>query len=391
MNLLRVVAASLALAMTGVVMLPSSAADEPFDIYAIVSLAGPGAFGGHGISQSLAAAEQWVNRNGGIKGRPIHIVFEDDQTNPSVTVQLTNQLIAKQVPGFLGPTFGATCTAAMPLLTAGPVMYCFSNTIHPAGGSYVFAANPSTKDYTATLLRYVKAKGIKKLALITSTDSSGQDGERVALDDLKLPEFKDIQLVANEHFAVSDLTVTAQMSRIKAAGAEVIDAWTTGTPFGTVLRGISEAGWDGIVMTNGGNSSKTEMDQYAQIIPRQLIFSGPPLMASIAPAPRIRAARATFFDVMHQAGIASPDQIQAAAWDPVLILVDAFRHVGTNATPTQLRDYLLKVHDYAGINGIYDFGRGDQIGLDPKAAVVVRYDKPSGEFMAISKPGGTPL
>lgn len=58
------------------------------------------------------------------------------------------------------------------------MMYCLANVIHPPNGSYAFSANPSTKDFTATLFRYIKAKGIRKIALLTSTDSSGQPARR---------------------------------------------------------------------------------------------------------------------------------------------------------------------------------------------------------------------
>jgi hypothetical protein len=52
---------------------------------------------------------------------------------------------------------------------------------------------------------------------------------------------------------VSDLTVSAQVARIKAAGAEAVDVRVTGPPLGTALRALDEAGWRGIVMANGGN------------------------------------------------------------------------------------------------------------------------------------------
>jgi branched-chain amino acid transport system substrate-binding protein len=387
--------AALAIAALLLAALPTRAAEEPFEIYAMVSLTGPVAFAGRGIANMLAAGERYVNSRAGgngINGRPVHFVIQDDQSNPATAVQLANQIFAKRVAGIIGPAFGATCTAVLPIVnTNGPLSYCLSNTVHPTNGSYMFSANPSTKDFTAAIFRYAKAKGIKKLALLTSTDSSGQDGEAVALENLKTPEFRSLELVATEHFGVADLTVNAQMARIKASGAEAIDAWTTGTPFGTVLRSVSETGWDGILMTNAGNISKSQMDQYAQFIPRQLVFSGPPFMAiGIVPS-RLRVTRATFLDAMHQADIGTVDQIMTLGWDPMLIVIDAFRHVGTNATAAQLRDYILKLHDFAGVNGIYDFRRGDQRGLDPSSGVVVRWDKGSGEFVTIAKPGGAPF
>ena len=105
---------------------PSVAAD-PYDIYAILSLTGPIALIGGDQAVSLAAIEANVNKAGGIHGRPVHFVIEDDQSQPAVAVQLANQIIAKGVPVILGPTYVADCLAVAPLVREkGPVSYCFA-------------------------------------------------------------------------------------------------------------------------------------------------------------------------------------------------------------------------------------------------------------------------
>lgn len=382
---------ALVLALFAAAPVAGRGADEPYDLYAIVSLTGPAAFIGRGEQVTFGAVERMVNATGGIRGRPLHFVVQDDQSNPATAVQLATQVIAKKVPVFIGPGFGATCTAVLPLVQNGPVMYCLANVIHPPAGSFAFSANPSTKDFTAVGFRYLMARGVRKLALLTSTDASGQDGREVALEDLRLPEFRNLQLVADEQFAVGDLTVAAQVARIKAAGAQAVDAWTTGTPFGTVLRGVAESGWNGIVMTNGAQQSRAQMDQYAQFLPAQLIICTAPVYA-IGPVPAaVRLARATWLDALHQVGVGDPDLSDFVAWDPSLILVHELRKLGTSLTAAQLRDDLEQLHGFAGANGMYDFRTGDQRGIDPRASVVVTWDRTKHEFPTISKPGGLPL
>ncbi|MBV8489429.1 MAG: ABC transporter substrate-binding protein [Candidatus Eremiobacteraeota bacterium] len=373
--------------------LPIRAAEEPYELYVIAGLTGPGAFVGHGVQTSLAAAERYVNATGGISGRPIRFVVLDDQTNPVTAVQLLNQLIAKHVPVVLGPVGAATCTAAMPIVESnnGPVSFCLSNSIRPAAGTYTFSAQLSTLDFGTAAFRYLKAKGVRKIAILTSTDAAGQDGENVAVTALRNPDLGDLQVVANEHFAVGDFSVGAQIARIKAAGAQVIDAWTTGTPFATVLRDAQAGGYDGIVMTNGANLNKALMDQYAAFVPANLIITGPPYMAVGGFPRRVAQAKAAYLDQMAKVGVPSPDLTQMLGWDPAMILIDALRKLGTAATATQVRDYIVKLHDFAGVNGMYDFRRGDQRGLDPRTSVVVRWDKSNERFVTVSKPGGTPL
>ena len=209
-----------------------SAAAEPYDLYAVVSLTGQGAFIGKGEETAFRAAETVINSTGGIHGRPVRFVVQDDQTNPAVAVQLFNAIVAKNVPVMFGPTLAGPCYAVQPLVKTQIVNYCLSPALHPPAGSYSFSASASTVDLVSTALRFLHARGVRKLALLQTTDASGQDGETVIGEDLKLPEFADMQVVDDEHFAPADLSVDAQIQRIKASGAQAIISWISGSPFG---------------------------------------------------------------------------------------------------------------------------------------------------------------
>ena len=106
-------AALLVLALFVLLMSPVRGAAEPYDFYAILSLTGASAFVGQGSAQTLNAFERMVNRTGGIAGRPLHMIIEDDQSSPVVAVQLASHIYAKGVPAIMGPSFGATCVAVM--------------------------------------------------------------------------------------------------------------------------------------------------------------------------------------------------------------------------------------------------------------------------------------
>jgi hypothetical protein len=71
-----------------------------------------------------------------------------------------------------------------------------------------------------------------------------------------------------------------------------------------------------------------------------------------------------------------------------LIVLDAFRHAGDNASAQQIRDYINHLHGFAGINGIYDFRAGDQHGIGENGVVMVRYNPANDTFNAVSKRSG---
>jgi branched-chain amino acid transport system substrate-binding protein len=383
-----VLAALLALPFTPV---PAVAADT-LDINVILSLTGPGSFLGKNEQTALTVVEQNVNKSGGVLGKPIHFVVADDQSQPQVDVQLASALIAQGVPIIMGPSLTGGCNAIDALLKPdGPLLYCLTAGAHPAKGGYAFTYGVSTRDLIAVTMRYFHDKGWKKIALITSTDASGQDGEAGVDEALKRPEFADLTLVAREHYAVADQTVDAQITRIKASGAQALLAWGTGSPIGTVFRSIGNIGLDLPVAVSASNLIYPQMKQFAAILPPQFMSAGLPAVAldSIPPGPLHNAVR-DYTDGITAFG-QHPDVAQAIGWDPALILIGAYKKLGASATAAQFRDYLSGLHGFAGANGVYDFRDGSQRGLSEANGIMVRWDAGKDTWVAISKFGGEPL
>lgn len=189
----------------------AATAQQPFEIHAILELTGSNAFLGNGELQTFQAVESLVNSTGGIRGRPLKFVIADDQTKPQISVQLANQLIADKAPVILGLALSSTCQAVTPLVSkTGPVVMCFTPSIEPAPGGYVFSLLPSTTDIMAVGVRYFRERHLTRLAVITSTDATGQYIDSYLPTVLALPENSSVHLVAQEHFGVSDISVSAQ-------------------------------------------------------------------------------------------------------------------------------------------------------------------------------------
>ena len=367
-------------------------AREPYAINALVPLTGGGAFLGSAYKEAFAAVETIVNRTGGIQGRPLKFALSDTQTNPQVALQLVNGLIAKRVAVFIDGGPAGVCSASIPVvLNSGPLDYCLSPGVHPPAGSYVLSSSVSTEDLAKTLGRFFRTRGWTHLGLITSTDTTGQDLDRQIGTVLALPENQGMRLIAQEHFNTTDLSVVAQMTRIKASAPDVLITWSTGTPFGTLLHGINDVGIDVPVSSTNANQTYAQMKAYAAFLPKELYF---PTTLSVvpsseAPAP-VRRAQDVYFSTFRQSGV-RPDLAHNLAWDPALIIVDALKHLGPSATAQQLRDYILKQRSWIGVNGRYDFTTGDQRGLGQDGSAVDLWDPAKGTWVQVSRPGGAPI
>ncbi len=370
-----------------------AAAAESYEINVILPQTGGASFLGKAEQHALGLVQKTVNASGGIHGKQLQFKFYDDQSSPQTAVQMANQVLATKPSVLIGPAIVAMCNAVAPLVKDGPVMYCMSPGIHPPAGSYVFTSSVSTHDLENALIRYFRMKGWTRIALITSTDASGQDAERGVDEVLKLPENKDVKLVERVHFNPTDVSVAAQIERVKAAKPQAFIAWSTGAPIATIFKGIVQAGLDVPVATTDGNMTYAQMKQYASFLPKQLYF---PSAAWAAHGPGIEVPAAVQkaqdeFYAAYKAEGAAPDAAANHGWGPAMTVIDALRKLPPNATAAQVREYLAGQTSYAGINGVYDFKKVPQRGLSVENAIVTRWDAAQQRWEPVSKATGVPL
>ena len=281
----------------------------------------------------------------------------------------------------------------MPLMSDGPVMYCFTPGIRPDPGGYVFSATVPTDGLVETAVRYFHNRGWHRIALIMSADATGQDGEQAADRAVTLPGLEDMKIVERVHFNPGNVTASAQIERVKEAEPQAILAWTTGTPMGTVLKGMVQAELDVPIVPSTGNMLYAFMRQYASVIPKQISFSsnqGTARGAGLKLDPGTEAAKKKYYEAYREIG-QLPDTGSELAWDASMIAIDALRHFGTGASAAQIKDYISHLKAYAGVSGVYDFAAVPQRGLPNDAPVMVRWNPDLPSFEAVSQPGGVPI
>ena len=363
----------------------------PYEINVIGSLTGPAAFLGSGTQATLKALERTVNDQGGVRGQPIRFVFQDDQTSPQVALQLATALSQKNLPVILGPSVAATCRAVAPLFsTNGPVLYCLSPLLSPPKDSYLYTVIMSGRDVAGGILRFYREQGFHRIGVIATTDASGQNGEVDIRDALSAPENRGMEIVVDEHFNPTDLSIAAQLARVKSANPDAVIVFAPGTPFATVLRGMHDAGIDLPTATTEANLSLLQVKQYDAFVPKNLYFQGHPPMGGIAENAAVRRMQRLFFDAMKRDNVPA-DNVGAFSWDAGMLVVEALRRFGPAMTAKQLHDYLDAQRAWPGIIGLYDFQSVPHRGLSQKDALIMRWDKDRQEFVAASQLGGAPL
>jgi branched-chain amino acid transport system substrate-binding protein len=364
---------------------------DVYTIDTILPLTGVSAYSGQTHLEALRAYEAFANAHGGIRGRPIHFDVHDDQSNPLITVQLTNQILAKNPPVIVGASSVAECAAEAPLLLhRSTVEYCLSPGLLTRQDN-VFAASIAITYITPAILKFMRDRGYQRIGLISATDATGQAADALTGVELAKPENANLHVVAWEHFNPADISVTAQIAHLKAQNVQAVNITATGSGFGNVLRSLHDAGLEIPVVTSAVNMNHQQLEQYASFLPKELIFNTTRIGLSrdqLRNGPQ-RAALDEFYTGFRLAGLTpSPE---STSWDPAKIVVAALRAVGPNGTGDQVATYISNLHGFAGASGVYDFRNTDHHGLTDADLVWVKWQPADKSFVAVSRPGGAPL
>jgi len=331
-----------------------------------------------------------VNRTGGIDGHPMALDLVDNQSSPTVAVSLATPWIRQGVPFIIDGSIGATDDPIDALAGAnGPVIYDSSPVAEPANGSYVYAAGNPNLYQARAMVNYLRLKGLTRVAVISSSSASGQNGWSNLQAALNLPVNKGFTLTTHQTFDPTDVTVTTELSAIKATNPQAILIWATSS-IGTVLKGMSELSMDSIpTVTEEGDAVNTNLQKFSSVIPSKFYLAVASFYLPTADvAPSIRPVVATFDKLVASDG-GHPNDGWALTYSAALVIISALKHLGVNATAPQIRKYIDGLTAFPDIFGIYNFKQYPQRGVGGSDTFVARWTGTS--FQPVTNAGATAL
>src|SRR6516162_3933662 len=186
----RIVYHRVVLAGLMVVLTCSARSAEPLKIGVVASLTGPAAEVGRYVIQGAKLAAEEVNKAGGVLGRPIEFVIEDNQTtNPGVVLAFSKLAGDKDIPAFIGPIVSTAIHAMAPDIQrlGKPVMIGGTDPqLTHMGNPWLFRFRPNDIYSARVIADYgVNRLGKKKWAIVYSTDAFGTSGMKTLVEDLK--------------------------------------------------------------------------------------------------------------------------------------------------------------------------------------------------------------
>ncbi|MGJ4943688.1 ABC transporter substrate-binding protein [Bradyrhizobium sp. HKCCYLS1011] len=335
-------------ALLAAVPLAAQAA-EPIKLGMVVPLTGPIADAGRYGMQGAKLAVEEINAAGGVLGRPIELIIEDDQTqNPTTVLAFTKLADNKDIIAFLGPTRSTQIQAIAPsVLQAGrPVMIGGTDpTLTKSGNPWFFRFRPNDT-YTA---RAMAAFGVEKLgkknwAIVHATDAFGSNAKGLFTDALKA---RGITPVLTEGQPNNSPDYTAVALSVKQSGADILATFITFEPDVAIFaRQLKQLGVNPVWLGSPSITTTTA---------RKL--GGPTLFGTYAVAdfhPDANPEAKAFAAKYTAAYKTTPDFFASWPYDAVHVLAKAIGAAG-DTSPEKIRQALLAVRDYHGVEGTYNF------------------------------------
>ena len=334
---------------------------EPIRLGVQVPLSGPYAAEGLAIKQAVELMVDQANAAGGIDGREVVLLVEDDRGDPTAATQAAERFVSQEVVAVIGSYNAVTTDPASYVYNRAGVINLMPSCAQPLALDKGFHQTfrlcfreERTSQATADFLTEVL--DAQRIAVV-------HDGSinAITLADEVHQAVADLggQVVAHEAGNPPLLEVTALMDRVKAANPDVVYYAGTAGMAASFIRQARDAGLQVVwVLSNSAN-----VPELASLAGPQNI-SGAYIVADPLPSLLEDQATQRFLADYRAKFNAEPTLWGAMAADATLLVEEAVR--ATNSTdPQGLASYLHdRLRGFAGITGqIEGFdATGDRVG-----------------------------
>ncbi len=347
----RIAAASIALAGAVAIFATLAHAADTIRIGMTAPLTGPGAFSGQLQNQGAKLAVEEVNKAGGVLGRQIELVVEDDQTtNPGGVLAFSKLAGDKDIPAFLGPIRSTQIHAMAPdaLKLGKPVLIGGTDpALTHMGNPWLFRFRPNDT-YSARVIADfgTNTAGKKKWAIVHSTDAFGTSGMKYLVEALKGLHLEPVLI---QGYSNNSQDFTPVALALKQSGADVMGTYMTfESDVGILAKQIRQLG---VNLTWVGSPSNATTNA--------LKLGGPALYGTFAVADfnRDSAPAAKEFAARYEAAYkVAPDIFASWAYDAIHVLAIAINNA-KSLEPDKIRAAILAVDGYQGAEGTYKFDK----------------------------------
>jgi branched-chain amino acid transport system substrate-binding protein len=342
------------------------AADDTIKIGMVLPVTGPAADSGKYALTGAKIALERVNKSGGVLGKQVELVTEDDQTtNPGAVLAFSKLAAQPDIVAFLGSIRSTQNHAMAPdiLKTGKPV--CFGGTdpaLTKMGNRWLIRFRPNDSYSGRVIASYgVETLGKKNWAIVHSTDAFGTGGLKAlsaALDKVGA------KVAIDQGYPNQSQDFTPVVLAVKSSGADIIGSYFTyDNDLAIFARQLRQLG---VTLPWVGSPSI--------VVAGAVKLAGPALWGTYGVADfaiDANPASKEFAELYAAVANAPPDNYSSWTYDAIGVLAAAINKAGST-DPEKIRTAILSTKGYTGAEGEYNF---DEFGDGLHGYNIVRNEK----------------
>jgi len=230
----------------------AASSGDTIKIGLIAMLTGANPLNGLRMQQAVQLAVDEYNDKGGLLGKKVQLLTEDDQTLQDMAVTCANKLISEGVVGIVGPHRSTNAmaieqvvaSAGVPTLTGGT-----TPKISQLNNKFLFRCRASDAVFAEVAAQYAVEKlGAKKVGMFYNNDEFGTGGNEVAK---AYCQKAGVEYVAEGH-NTNDKDFTGQIMKMKNAKVDAVLIWTHDPELAIHARQIKDLGLNAKVISSPG-------------------------------------------------------------------------------------------------------------------------------------------
>lgn len=350
-------------ALTGCSGNGQSAGADVYKIGGMGPLTGGAASYGLSVKQGAQIAIDEINAAGGVNGKQLQLVFEDDENDVEKAINAYNKIMDEDITAILGAVTSGCSIAVgdesikdgiLQITPSGSAQNCTKN----ANAFRICFTDPVQGE---TMANYIADQGFKSVAIIYDVADEYSKGITDAF--VAQAQARGLNIAAQESFNTGDVDFKTQLTKIKGTDADCIflpiyysEVAAISEQAETVGLGLPYFGcdgWDGVIDQLNGDTANIE----------GAIFLTP-FVASVDDE-KTKA----FVDKYKTAYTDAPSQFAADGYDGVYAIKLAIEECGDDVTNENLIAAMTKI-SVSGLTGDMTFTADGEPNKSTKFATI---------------------
>ncbi len=359
------------------------AAEDAIKVGALLAVTGPASFLGLPEARTLEMLAEQVNAKGGIQGKKVQLIVKDTGASPEKAISFAKQLIEEEkVFAIIGPSTSGETMAIKGIAQEGKTLLlscAAAEVIVQPVASYVFKTPQKDSHAVIRIFQQMKKMGIGKIGVLSSNTGFGKAGKE-QLE--KLAPEHGIQIAVSEVYDKAATDLTAEVTKVKAAGVQGIVNWSIEPAQALVIKNARQIGLTIPIFQSHGFGN-IQYAKAAGAAAEGVIFpAGRLLVADVLPDNHPQKAVLLAYRKAYQEKFKEDvSTFGGHAYDAFMVLVEAMKKAGTDRE--KVRSAVESMRGFVGTGGVFNYSATDHNGLDLDAFEMLTVK--DGRFVPLAK------